>query len=34
MPNKVLNIYLRILNIIVFRYSVYNELIKILAAYE
>jgi hypothetical protein len=34
MPNKALNVYLRILNITVFGYSVYNELIEILAAYE
>jgi hypothetical protein len=33
MPSKALNIYPRILNIAVFRYSVYDELIEILAAY-
>jgi hypothetical protein len=33
MLSKALNVYLRILNITVFRYSVYNELIEILAAY-
>jgi hypothetical protein len=33
MPNKALNICSRILDIIVFRYSVYNELMEILAAY-
>jgi hypothetical protein len=34
MPSKALNVYPRILNIAVFRYSVYDELIKILAVYE
>jgi hypothetical protein len=34
MPSKTLNVCLRILDIAVFRYSVYDELIKILAAYE
>jgi hypothetical protein len=33
MPSKALNICLRILNIAVFRHSVYNELMEILAAY-
>jgi hypothetical protein len=33
MPSKALNVYLRILDITVFRHSVYNELIEILAAY-
>jgi hypothetical protein len=32
-PSKALNVCLRILNIAVFRHSVYDELIKILAAY-
>jgi hypothetical protein len=34
MSSKALNIYLRILDIAVFRHSVCNELIEILAAYE
>jgi hypothetical protein len=33
MLNKALNVCLRILNIAVFRHSVYNELMEILAAY-
>jgi hypothetical protein len=33
MSNKALNVCLRILDIAVFRYSVYNELMEILAAY-
>jgi hypothetical protein len=33
MPSKALNVCPRILDIAVFRHSVYNELIKILAAY-
>jgi hypothetical protein len=34
MSSKALNVYLRILNIAVFRHSIYNELIEILTAYE
>jgi hypothetical protein len=33
MPSKALNVCLRILNIAVFRHSVYDELMEILAAY-
>jgi hypothetical protein len=33
MPSKALNVCPRVLNVAVFRYSVYDELIKILAAY-
>jgi hypothetical protein len=33
MPSKALNVYPRVLDITVFRYSVYDELIEILAVY-
>jgi hypothetical protein len=34
MPSKALNVCSRVLDIAVFRHSVYNELMKILAAYK